>query len=189
MVELGFLPTGTLGLPVLLTNLRAGPAPPLPSGRLPASHPPQAFGVLAIALVPAPRPVPTAAALPQTDSRPRPTALGCTWLGSTGRLLEAHGRCYSLGSSPRRKSCSSSGTSSGHGDAPVGMLPANGPPAAALAPLPTSEEVTHRPGDAPGEAGHGQHGERNGQAGPVAEVRPREVGKRKKTSKLRSWGK
>lgn len=31
--------------------------------------------------------------------------------------------------------CSSSGTSSGHGDAPVSMLPVNGPPAAAQKPL------------------------------------------------------
>jgi hypothetical protein len=64
----------------------------LPPRRLPAPHQTQAFGVLAVMLVPTPRLVLASTAFAQADSRPRSSAT-TVWLIMT----TAHGSPFSQG--------------------------------------------------------------------------------------------
>jgi hypothetical protein len=88
----GALTARTLSLGVLDFDRFILPPPDLPLRRLPATNLAQAFCILAIALIPAPRPVLLSTPFAQANPRPR-SAVTTIWLIMT----LAHGSAFSQG--------------------------------------------------------------------------------------------
>lgn len=88
----GTLTARTFGLGMLDFGCLFLPPPGLSLRRLPATNQAQAFRILAVALIPAPRLVLLSTPLAQANPRPR-SAAATVWLIMT----LAHGRCFSQG--------------------------------------------------------------------------------------------
>ena len=88
----GTLTAQPLGLGVLDFDRFILPPPSLPLGRLPAPHQAQAFGILAIALVPAPRLVLLSTPFAQANPQPRSAAIPISLI-----MTLAHGSVLSQG--------------------------------------------------------------------------------------------